>query len=355
MSEGRRSIVWFNEVTKDDVALVGGKGANLGEMTRAEIPVPPGFIVTADAYFSFLAEYKLDDEIRNLLAPLDTGNTRQLYQVAELVKQRITSAAMPKKLTNQIKSAYVKLGKCPVAVRSSATAEDLPTASFAGQQSTFLNVQGEEAVVTAVQKCWASLFEPRAIFYRQQQGFDHFKVGIAVPVQKMVQSEASGVMFTIEPVTSDRSKIVIEAVLGLGEAIVGGEVNPDLYIVEKAGLKIATKQIGKQQWQLIKNPDGTSDRINIKVPLSVSSQNQQKISDDEIVSLARLAKRLEDHYKCPQDIEWAKQDKQILIVQTRPVTTIKETTEDTSEIAAPVILTGASASPGIASGPVKII
>jgi pyruvate,water dikinase len=355
MGEGRRAIVWFNEVTKDDVSLVGGKGANLGEMTRAEIPVPPGFIVTADAYFDFLEEAKLNDKIRNLLEILDPSNGRQLHQIAGQIKQLILDADMPPVLANKIRQAYIEMGQGLVAVRSSATAEDLPTASFAGQQSTFLNVRGEEGVVAAVQECWASLFEPRAIFYRQQQGFDHFKVGIAVPVQKMVQSQASGVMFTLEPVSSDRSKIVIEAVYGLGEAIVGGEVTPDLYIIDKEGLKISTKKIGKQEWQLIKNPDGTGDRANIKIALSPSKQDEQKISDDDIAHLTKLAKQLEDHYQFPQDIEWAKEDGQILIVQTRPVTTIKETMEVTPEIEAPTLLTGASASPGVASGPVKIV
>ncbi len=355
MGEGWRAIVWFNEVTKDDVSLVGGKGANLGEMTRAEIPVPPGFIVTADAYFDFVEEAKLTDKIRNLLEPLDPNHGQQLRQIAGQIKQLILDATMPPELASEIQQAYIKLGRGLVAVRSSATAEDLPTASFAGQQSTFLNVQGEEEVVVAVQECWASLFEPRAIFYRHQQGFADVKVGIAVPVQKMVQSQSSGVMFTLEPVTNDRSKIIIEAVYGLGEAIVGGEVTPDLYIVEKEGLEISTKKIATQDWQLIKNPDGTGESANIKVALSPSSQNQQKISDDDIIHLAKLAKQLEEHYQFPQDIEWAKENSQIFIVQTRPVTTVKETAEVTAEIEAPILLTGAAASPGMASGPVKIV
>jgi pyruvate,water dikinase len=355
MSESRRAIVWFNEVTKDDVPLVGGKGANLGEMTRSQIPVPPGFIITADAYFDFIEKAKLRDKIRNLLEQLEPSHSQQLHQIGGQIKQLILDATMPPELASKIQQAYIKLGRGLVAVRSSATAEDLPTASFAGQQSTFLNVQGEERVVAAVQGCWASLFEPRAIFYRQQQGFNHLKVGIAVPVQKMVQSQASGVMFTLEPVTSDRSKIIIEAVYGLGEAIVGGEVNPDLYIIDKEGLRISTKKIGKQEWQLIKNPDGSGERANIKVPLLPSSQDQQKISDDDIIHLAKLAKQLEEHYEFPQDIEWAKEDNQILIVQTRPVTTIKEAAEVELETEAPVLLTGAPASPGIASGPVKIV
>ena len=355
MNQGRKTSVWFNEVGKDDVPSVGGKGANLGEMTRANIPVPPGFIVTAHAYFDFLQRTKITDKIRELLKPLDSNDSKQLQQIAGEVKQVILNAAFPPDLASEIKEAYAKMGKGLVAVRSSATAEDLPEASFAGQQRTFLNVQGEEELVTAVQGCWASLFEPRAIFYREHQGFDHFKVGIAVPIQKMVQSQSSGVMFTLEPVTSDRSKIIIEAVFGLGEAIVGGEVNPDLYIVDKEGLKISTKKIGAQEWKLVRNPASGDKEANIQVPLPPSSQSQQKISDDDIIHLAKLGKQIEDHYQFPQDIEWAIEDNHIFIVQTRPVTTIREVAEVTPEIEAPVLLTGASASPGMASGPAKIV
>jgi len=355
MREGQKAIVWFNEVTKKDVATVGGKGANLGEMTNAHLPVPPGFIVTANAYYDFLQKAKITDKIRNLLQPLDPNNSKQLQQIAEEIKQVILNAQMPPELAKEIKEAYIKMGGGLVAVRSSATAEDLPEASFAGQQRTFLNVQGEEEVVVAVQGCWASLFEARAIFYRQQHGFDHFKVGIAVPVQKMVDSEASGVIFTIEPVTSDTSKIVIEAVFGLGEAIVSGEVTPDLYIIDKDGLKISTKKIGKQEWQLIRNPATDDKGANIQVPLPPSAQTQQKLTDDDIIQLAKLGKQIEDHYQFPQDIEWAKEDKKLFIVQSRPVTTIKEVAEFEPEVKAPVLLSGAPASPGMASGPVKIV
>ena len=355
MRQGQKDIVWFNEVTKKDVPTVGGKGANLGEMTNANIPVPPGFIVTADAYFDFLEKSKLTDKIHHRLQPLDPGDSKQLQQVAAQIKQLILDTAMPLKLDKEIEQAYIKMGRGLVAVRSSATAEDLPEASFAGQQRTFLNVQGEKEVVAAVQGCWASLFEPRAIFYRHQQGFDHFKVGIAVPVQKMVQSQASGVMFTIEPVTSDNSKIVIEAVYGLGEAIVSGEVTPDLYIIDKEGLKISTKKVAKQETQLIRNPAAVQGEANIWVPIAPAEQNQPKLTDDDIISLAKLGKQLEDWYQFPQDIEWAKDEKKIFIVQTRPVTTIKEVAEVIPEIKAPVLLTGAPASPGMASGPVKIV
>jgi pyruvate,water dikinase len=355
MRRGEKAIVWFNEVTKKDVPTVGGKGANLGEMTNANIPVPPGFIVTADAYFDFLKKSKLTDKIHHRLQPLDPGDSKQLQQVAAQIKQLILDTAMPPALAKEIEQAYIKMGRGLVAVRSSATAEDLPEASFAGQHRTFLNVKGEKEVVAAVQGCWASLFEPRAIFYRHQQGFDHFKVGIAVPVQKMVQSQASGVMFTIEPVTSDSSKIIIEAVYGLGEAIVSGEVTPDLYVIDKEGLTISIKKIARQEQQLVRNPAAVQGEANIWVPIAPAEQNQPKLTDDDIIQLAKLGKQLEDWYQFPQDIEWAKDEKKIFIVQTRPVTTIKEMTEVTPEIKAPVLLTGAPASPGMASGPVKIV
>jgi len=355
MQQGQKAIVWFNEVGKKDVSTVGGKGANLGEMTQADIPVPPGFIVTADAYFDFLEKSEIKDEISNRLQTLDPSNSKQLQQVAAEIKQLILDITMPPELAKEIEQAYTQMGGGLVAVRSSATAEDLPEASFAGQQRTFLNVQGEKEVVTAVQGCWASLFEPRAIFYRHHQGFDRFKVGIAVPVQKMIQSQASGVMFTLEPVTSDSDKVVIEAVFGLGEAIVSGELTPDLSGVDKDSLKIISKKTANQESQLIKNPTVGAKETNIWAPLPAPTQSQQKLTDSEIIKLAWLGKQIENHYRFPQDIEWAKEDNKIYIVQTRPVTTIKEAAEAEPEIKAPVLLSGDGASPGIASGPVKIV
>jgi len=355
MQKGRKTIVWFNEVTKKDIPLVGGKGANLGEMTNAQIPVPPGFIVTSNAYFDFLRQTKLVDKIRQLLEPLDVNDSKRLQQVAAQVRQIISDAAMPPEIAREIERAYIKMGRGLVAVRSSATAEDLPEASFAGQQRTFLNVQGEKEVVVAVQGCWASLFEARAIFYREQQGFDHFNVGLAVPVQRMVESHTSGVMFTIEPVTNDANKVVVEAVFGLGETIVSGEVTPDLYVIDKEKQKIISKEIAEQQWQLIRNPAADDKEANIQVALPEVVQTQQKLSDDEIIQLVKLGKQLEDHYQFPQDIEWAKENNEIYIVQTRPVTTIKETAEVEPEITVPALLIGAAASPGIASGPARLI
>jgi len=355
MKENQKAVVWFNEVTKKDIPLVGGKGANLGEMTNAGIPVPQGFIVTAAAYFDFVEKSGIANQIRALLEPLDVHNSKQLQDIAAKVQQVIEDADMPPEIAKQIEQSYIKMGKGLVAVRSSATAEDLPEASFAGQQATFLNVQGEKEVVRAVQECWASLFGARAIFYRQEQGFEHFKVGIAVPVQKMVQSEAAGVMFTVEPTTSDTSKITIEAVLGLGEMIVSGDVTPDHYVVSKDDMKIIEKEIKKQEWKLIKKEGSTSKEDNIKVNLTSEEQARQKITDAEIALLAKIGRQLEDHYGNAQDVEWATEKGKMFIVQTRPVTTIKESTGITHKIDAPVLLSGAAASPGVASGPVKIV
>ncbi len=355
MQKNTKAVVWFNEVNKNDIPLVGGKGANLGEMTQAGIPVPPGFIVTASAYFDFIEKANLDDKIKSLLDPVDVHNSKQLQEVALKVQKLITDAQMPKETAKAIEHAYNKMGKGLVAVRSSATAEDLPEASFAGQQATFLNIQGEKDVVKAVQDCWASLFGARAIFYRQEQGFEHFKVGIAVPVQRMVQSESSGVMFTIEPNTSDTSQITIEAVLGLGEMIVSGDVTPDHYTVDKKDMKILSKQIKKQEWMLKKEANALGKDENKKVNLTKEEQAKQKITDDDILFLAKIGKTLEEHYDHPQDVEWAKENGKIYIVQTRPVTTIQKGKEAHHDIDAPLLLSGAPASPGVASGPVKIV
>jgi pyruvate,water dikinase len=355
MKSGPKSVVWFNEVTKKDIPLVGGKGANLGEMTNAGIPVPPGFIVTASAYFNFIEKEKLHDKIKALLDPLDIQDSKQLQDIAIKVQKLITDAKMPSELAKEIEQAYVKMGKGLVAVRSSATAEDLPEASFAGQQATFLNIQGEKDVVKAVQDCWASLFGARAIFYRQEQGFEHFKVGIAVPVQRMVQSESSGVMFTVEPSTSNKETITIEAVLGLGEMIVSGDVTPDHYIVNKKDVKILTKQIKKQEWKLVKKAGAHGKSDNIKIDLTKEEQAKQKITDEDIIFLAKIGKTLEEHYDFPQDVEWAKEGGKIYIVQTRPVTTIKKGKVSSHDIDAIALLSGAPASPGVASGPVKIV
>jgi pyruvate,water dikinase len=357
MKKDLKVVAWFEEIGRADIALAGGKGANLGELTRCRVPVPPGFVVTAAAYFHFLKEAKLTEKIRGYLKGLDTGDSKELERVANQIKESINRAPMPRRIAEEVKKAYREMGGGLVAVRSSATAEDLPEASFAGQQRTFLNVEGEDNVVAAVQGCWASLFEPRAVFYRVEHGFDHLIVGIAVPVQRMVQSEVSGVAFTVEPMNNDDSKIVIEAIYGLGEPVVSGALTPDMYTVDKERVRILDKSIVKQEWQLVRSQaGGNHEEGNIQVPIAVSDQVKQKLQDKDIIALAKIAKTIEGLYQFPQDIEWAKEEGKLYIVQTRPVTTLglPKEAEAVEEFEGVLILSGIPASPGTATGIVKI-
>lgn len=353
-----KNIVWFRDVDKDDISLVGGKGANLGELSKAGFPVPPGFIVTAEAYFDFLEGADLDIKIEKLLKNLDINDSKNLHSRAVEIQKEIMSKPMSRTLAKEISSAYQKLyatgiSNMFVAVRSSATAEDLPTASFAGAQKTFLNISGSENVIKAVRMAWASLFEARAIYYRKINKFDDLKVGLAVPIQKMIQSEKSGIMFTIDPVSNAEDKIVIEAGWGLGEAIVSGSVTPDRYVVSKSNLKILKKEINEQTWKIAK-VDGKDKHVDVPF----NQQKTQKLSDEEVIRLAEMGKKIEEHYRSPQDTEWAIENKNIYFVQSRPVTTLakkekSETVEDISK--AEVLLKGIAASLGIASGSVKVI
>lgn len=357
----KKNIVWFEEVDKDDVGLVGGKGANLGEMTQAHFPIPYGFIITSHAYFYFIEKAGIDRNIKKILSVLNYDNSHELQQTSAHIKDLIMDADMPKDLAKQIVDHYSALSskslyKQPlVAVRSSATAEDLPTASFAGQQETYLNIKGENVLLLKVKECWASLFTGRAIYYRHEQGFDQKKIGLAAIVQRMVQSDKSGVAFSIDPVTNDKTKIVIEAIYGLGEYIVQGKVTPDHYEIDKNSFVLLQKNAKYQNEKYIKK--GTA---NIKVKLSKKEGSKQKITDEEIIKVALLVKDIEKHYFFPQDIEWAIEEDKVFIVQTRPVTTIKEMTEKNKETGETTfshipILVGAPASPGIGTGPVKII
>jgi len=353
-------VVFFKNIDKDDLPLVGGKGANLGEMVKEGFPVPPGFAVTVHAYDIFLKENNLEKELYALLKQTDVHNPDQLVSTSRSIRKKFVSSKIPNEVAQEIIKTYKKLfrGKRLVAVRSSATAEDLPTASFAGQQETFLNIKGEANLLDSVRKCWASLFTARAIFYREENKISHEKVKISVIVQKMIQSVVSGVMFTIEPVTNEKDKILIEAVWGLGELIVQGTVVPDRYNVQKETFSILSKQISDQSIQLIKVGKETKE---VDVPKKL--REKQKISDEEIIELAKIGDKLQKHYYFPQDAEWAKEGKNLYIVQTRPVTTIKTTKEKQVkdkkgvqiESAVTPILTGSAASPGIGTGPVKMV
>ncbi len=355
-------VMWLSDIERGDVPRAGGKGANLGEMIRSGFPVPSGFVVTSEAYYSFIIQNDLSDKIWEALRGIDMEDSTRLQAASRHIKQMIVSAAVPDDTAGAIKRFYKDLvhNVSPyVAVRSSATAEDLPEASFAGQQESFLNISGEDNVVEAVQRCWASLWDARAIYYRDRQGFDQMKIGIAVPVQRMVEAEVSGVLFTVEPVSGNRDKIYIEAAFGLGEVVVGGKVDLDSYIVDKRRMEIEQRHIAKQAWQLVR-----ADGDNRRVDLSPEEGGKQKLSDDKIIELAGIAGRLEEHYDNePQDVEWATEKGTIYIVQTRPVTTLKVRAGKPSGVAAKagasskegVILSGVGASPGIASGPVHIL
>ena len=356
-------ILWFNEVGRTDIEHVGGKGANLGELTKAGIPVPNGFCVTAEAYYYFLKKTGLKDNIQKLLRGLDPENNIMLNKVSKEIKTLILKAKFPEDLIKEIKESYIKLGAMPVAVRSSATAEDLPDASFAGQQSTYLNVMGAESVVKSVQKCYASLFEARAIYYRTINKYDHLKVALSAPVQNMVDADMAGILFTVDPITEDNNHIIIEAGYGFGESVVLGAITPDRYIVDKKTLEIVNKEINTQTWKIVKNIHG-GDKHQA-VPKSL--QKAQKISDEQIVDLAKIAINIEKHYGGkPQDTEWTIEKGKIYFVQSRPITTLGKKEEPKtknqqdaekaiSDSEAEVILKGAAASLGAASGPVKII
>jgi len=351
-------VVWFKEVDKADLPLVGGKGANLGEMFKIGIPVPDGFIVTSEAYYVFLKDSGIKPKLEAILKDLDVSHSNRLEKAAKQVRDLILKAPIPKEISDGIIKHYHEMGKTfhdpLVAVRSSATAEDLPTASFAGQQDTYLNVKGEASVVQHVRRCWASLFTARAIFYRVENKFDHFKVGIAVPVQKMVQSVSSGIMFTVDPLTGHKDTMIVEAVFGLGEMIVQGLVTPDHYEVAKKDEEIVKKNLSVQEQQMLL--DGSKTVVKKMAPKLGA---RQKITDKQILELVRLGKKLEKHYYFPQDIEWAVENGKVFVTQTRPITTLKIHTKETVgtdiNINLPTILTGDPASPGIASGPVKIV
>jgi pyruvate,water dikinase len=324
-------VLWFEKLRKTDIPSVGGKNANLGEMTSASIPVPPGFAITAYAYKKFIEETNIAAKIYEIIDETVTDkNDPAQYEVAsKKIRELIESTPMPKEIETAVKNAYEEMNRkldikeTFVAVRSSATAEDLADASFAGQQETFLNIRGVKGVLQNTVKCWSSLFTPRAIFYRNEKGFAHEKVFISVGVQKMVNSRAAGVIFTLNPVTGDTSQIVIEGNYGLGEAVVSGSVTPDDFVVDKASMKITERRLAKKTVQYIRDLK-TGHTVHEEVP--EEKQQLPCVTDEEVIRLAELAKRIEKHYGKPQDIEWAidrdiaSAPQNTFIVQSRPET-----------------------------------
>ena len=361
-------IKWFSSLGKESVKEAGGKGANLGEMYNLGMPVPPGFVILASAYEYFLEHTKLKNEIYSILGNLDSENTSELEEKARGIRKMIIQAEMPEDLKKEIFEAYEILSfndenyatssvhailknakeDVFVAVRSSATAEDSSTASFAGQQETFVNIKGKEQVIEAVKRCFASLFTARSIYYRIKKGFQHEKVLIAVIVQQMIDSDKSGVIFSKDPIQEDEN-VVIEAVFGLGEGVVSGKIKPDHYVVSR-NLKILSREISKKNIAIVRNSSGET----IEVALTEEKGNQEVLKEHEIKKLADYAIKLEEHYKLAQDIEFAIDSSNIYIVQTRPITTLGKKKESRG-IEGKAILTGIPASPGISSGEVRIV
>jgi len=364
-----RFILWFDQLNKESLPLAGGKGANLGEMVSLELPVPHGFVVNTKAFEHYIKTNNLDTDIDNLINSCNVEDTSQLNETSARIKRRIMDADYPLSIKQEITGAYNELSysrdiKLPaalglisagremaiVAVRSSATAEDLPTASFAGQQASFLNVKGVPYLLDAIKRCWASLYEPRAIFYRAKQGFTG--ASIAVIVQRMVDADKAGVTFTAHPTTGE-DVVIHEACWGLGESLVLGKVSPDRYIISKKDGRIIEKKIDTKETMHVRDV-GTERTVEIRVP--PDKRDAQVLTEREIERLTKYGMALENHYGIPQDIEWAIKGSKIHILQTRAVTTIKKAEPEKEEkLKGNVILRGLAASPGVGSGVVKII
>lgn len=321
-------IKFFKQLSKNDVEIAGGKGASLGEMTQSKIAVPPGFVVLSNAFDRFIEETNLKEEIRARLAEVDPQDTNSVDRASNILRDVIHDTPMPKDLEKEILTAFKKLDAKFVAVRSSATAEDSSIASWAGELETYLNTE-KKNVLERVKQCWSSLFTPRAIFYRHEKNLiDHY-VSVAVVVQKMIQSEISGIAFTVHPVTEDPDQMIIEAGFGLGEAIVSGQVTPDSYIISKSEMSILDINIGEQGRMLVRktgNKKGEEDEENKSnhwIALNKKG-TQQKLSGKEIMKAAELFVHIEKHYGFPCDIEWAMEGGKFYITQSRPITTLKK-------------------------------
>ncbi|MFC3478438.1 pyruvate, water dikinase [Halobacterium litoreum] len=348
------AVRWLEDIRADDIDSVGGKGASLGELTDAGLPVPPGFVVTAGTYRSFIEEAGIDDDLFAAV-DVDPEDSAALADAEARAKDLILNTELPESIRDDILSSYDELddGEAFVAVRSSATAEDLPDASFAGQQETFLNITRED-LIDRVKRCWASLFTQRAIYYREEQGFDHDIVDIAVVVQRMVDAEKSGVMFTSHPSTGAHEAI-IEAAWGLGEAVVSGSVSPDNYVVDRDAGAVEEVTVADKKLMHVKDPD-TGETVERAVP--DEKREQRVLSDDEIEALVAIGERVEDHYDSPQDVEWAMVDGDVYMLQSRPITTINEDDEDMAEDNGndgEALVNGLGASPGVASGAARVV
>ena len=369
MKKEEQFLLWFEQLEKTDVPVVGGKSASLGEMTsKTDVPVPYGFATTAHAYRYFIDESGLHEKMEALLAELtDVENSALLRDISAKLRQAIMAEEMPAELQKAIAEAYAELAhkvgeELPfVAVRSSATAEDLPDASFAGQQDTYLNVQGADVVIAKVKECYASCFTDRAVYYREKQGFDHLDVALSAVVQMMVFSKASGVMFTVNVANGNDENILIEAAYGLGEYVVQGTVTPDNYTVAKATNSIIECNVNEQDIMLVRKKGGDCEEL----PVPVELRKTQTLTNEQILELAKYAKQIEKHYGCYMDIEWGIDERtnKIWILQARPETVWSRRNSDgkkgsvVSKVATDrkVIVKGLPASPGQVSGKAHVI
>ena len=346
-------VRWFEQIGLADVSLVGGKGANLGELTAAKLPVPPGFVVTSDAYRYAIGSAGIAGSLASLMAGAKPDDPSDLTRAADEAQGLIRAIRFPDDLRAAILDAYHRLGDgVHVAVRSSGTSEDAGDTSFAGMNATFTNVTGDDDVITNVVDCWASLYGARVISYRGTWSVGDVPA-MGVIVQEMVPSERSGVMFTADPSTGNTDRIVIDAAFGQGEVVVSGQVEPDTYILSKSGPTLAHVRVGTKNFKLVRGPDGH----DLRVDLSPDEGSRRVLSDDEAVALARLGQLTEQHYGSPQDIEWAMANNTTYLVQSRPITTLNPTTKP-GAVATDVgrlLVQGLAASAGRAAGAVRVL
>jgi len=308
----------LKKLSKKDIGIAGGKGASLGEIARAGIPVPPGFVILAGAFDRFLEETDINVELDSIIKKINYKDINSVDAASNKIRDLIMDAQFPDDLAKKVKVEFSKLKSKYAAVRSSATAEDSSVASWAGELESYLNTS-RSILIRNIKKCWASLFTPRAIFYRFENKLHTSKVSVAVVVQKMVQSKVSGICFTVHPVTENNNQMVIEAGYGLGEAIVGGVITPDSYVVDKKNWAIIDTNISRQKIMVVKSGSGTKT-----VPITKSKQSNQKLSNKQIITLSKICREIEKHYNYPQDIEWAMDgNNKFYIVQSRPITTLK--------------------------------
>jgi pyruvate,water dikinase len=350
----RMSVRWFRELGRGDTAIAGGKGANLGELTAAGLPVPSGFVITAAAYLDAMAGAGVRDDLQAIAAGIDPDDLDALRAASQKARELVEQAGLPAELRAEILAAYRELDgtDAPVAVRSSATAEDTADTSFAGMNETFTNVSGDDELAARVVDCWSSLFGERVCAYRALQGLAD-EPAIAVVVQRMVDSDRSGVMFSADPATGERDRIVIEAALGLGEVVVSGAVEPDTYVVAKDGPRLLSARVGHQGFLLCRGADGRDERRD----LTPEEGGARVLDDGEVLAVARLGLAVEAHYGSPQDTEWAYERGRLFLLQSRPITTLPASAPGTA-VATPVgapLLTGLGAAPGVAVGRVRVL